>query len=51
MQSSQKAGDFDALGQAKAVAFLEQLPDLQKVLAMDVEAAYEAIRRANRSTK
>ncbi len=36
----QEAGDFDALGQAKAVAFLEQLPDLRKVLAMDVEAAY-----------
>jgi serine O-acetyltransferase len=32
--------DYEALGQAKAVAFLEQLPDLRKVLAMDVEAAY-----------
>ena len=33
--------DFEALGQAKAVAFLEQLPELRKVLAMDVEAAYD----------
>jgi serine O-acetyltransferase len=32
--------DFEALGQTKAVAFLEQLPDLRKVLALDVEAAY-----------
>ena len=31
---------FEALGQAKAVAFLEQLPELRKILAMDVEAAY-----------
>ena len=33
--------DFETLGQAKAVAFLEQLPDLRKVLAMDVQAAYD----------
>ena len=32
---------FEVLGQAKAVAFLEQLPDLRKILAMDVEAAYK----------
>ena len=32
--------DFEALGQTKAVAFLEQLPELRKVLALDVEAAY-----------
>src|SRR3972149_11036771 len=32
--------DFEALGQSKAVAFLEQLPELRKVLALDVEAAY-----------
>jgi serine O-acetyltransferase len=36
-----QARDFDALGQATAVAFLEQLPDLRKILAMDVEAAYK----------
>ena len=34
-------GEFEALGQAKAVAFLEQLPDLRKILAMDVQAAYD----------
>ena len=33
--------DFEAIGQAKAVAFLEQLPDLRKILAMDVQAAYD----------
>ena len=27
-------------GQTKAVAFLEQLPDLRKILALDVQAAY-----------
>jgi serine O-acetyltransferase len=32
--------DLEALGQTKAVAFLEQLPELRKVLALDVEAAY-----------
>jgi serine O-acetyltransferase len=32
--------DIEALGQTKAVAFLEQLPELRKILAMDVEAAY-----------
>ncbi len=30
---------FEGLGQAKAVAFLEQLPELRQTLAMDVEAA------------
>jgi len=37
----QRSNDFEALGQAKAVAFLEQLPDLRKILAMDVQAAYD----------
>lgn len=32
---------FEALGQAKTVAFLQQLPDLRKALAMDVQAAYD----------
>ncbi len=32
--------DFEALGQTTAVVFLEQLPELRKVLALDVEAAY-----------
>jgi serine O-acetyltransferase len=33
--------DFEALGQAKAVAFLDQLPELREVLADDVQAAYD----------
>jgi serine O-acetyltransferase len=36
----QRISEFESLGQSKAVEFLEQLPDLRKVLAMDVEAAY-----------
>jgi serine O-acetyltransferase len=32
--------DFEALGQAKAIQFLEQLPDLRRLLATDVEAAH-----------
>ena len=38
--SPQQRADFEALGQAKAIAFLEQLPELRKILAMDVDAAY-----------
>jgi serine O-acetyltransferase len=33
--------DFDALGQAKAVEFLERIPDLRRILATDVQAAYD----------
>jgi serine O-acetyltransferase len=33
--------DFEALGQAKTVLFLESLPDLRKILALDVRAAYD----------
>lgn len=36
-----QAGEFERLGQVKAIEFLEQLPDLRKVLAMDVKAAYD----------
>ena len=32
--------DFEALGQAKAILFLEELPELRKILAMDVQAAH-----------
>jgi len=32
--------DFEALGQARAIAFLEKLPELRRVLVTDVEAAY-----------
>jgi len=37
----QQKQHFDALGQAKTLAFLEQLPELRKVLALDVQAAYD----------
>jgi serine O-acetyltransferase len=33
--------DFEALGQAKAILFLEELPDLRKTLALDVQAAHD----------
>lgn len=35
------AQDYEALGQAKTVHFLEQLPELRHRLATDVQAAYE----------
>jgi serine O-acetyltransferase len=37
----QQRFDFESLGQAKAVAFLEKLPDLRHALALDVKAAYD----------
>jgi len=33
--------DFEALGQAKTVQFLEQIPSIRKLLALDVQAAYD----------
>lgn len=36
-----KREDFEARGQAIAIAFLQQLPELRKVLALDVQAAYD----------
>ncbi len=36
-----QADQFQRVGQAKAIEFLEQLPDLRKILAMDVKAAYD----------
>ena len=33
--------DFEALGLAKTVAFLERLPELRKLLALDVRAAFD----------
>lgn len=33
--------DFDALGQLKAIEFLEVIPDLRRILALDVQAAYD----------
>jgi serine O-acetyltransferase len=38
---TQQKLDFEALGQAKAVEFLRQLPGLRKQLALDVQAAYD----------
>lgn len=35
-----KRADFEALGQARTMSFLQKLPELRKRLAMDVEAAY-----------
>jgi serine O-acetyltransferase len=35
------AEDFDALGQAKTLQFLDQLPELREVLATDVQAAFD----------
>ncbi|MBN2475779.1 MAG: serine acetyltransferase [Pirellulales bacterium] len=37
----QQREHFEGLGQAKAVALLEQLPELRRILAMDVQAAYD----------
>ncbi len=37
----QQDTDFEALGQAKTLLFLEQLPELRKMLALDVEAAHQ----------
>ena len=33
--------DFEALGQAKAIQFLEQLPELRRSSRIDVQAAYD----------
>ncbi|HEX4144008.1 MAG TPA: serine O-acetyltransferase EpsC [Pirellulales bacterium] len=33
--------DFEALGQAKTMLFLEELPQLRRVLALDIRAAYD----------
>src|SRR5262245_35047351 len=31
--------DYEALGQVKAILFLEQIPELRRILALDVQAA------------
>lgn len=33
--------DYEALGQAKTLQFLDQLPELREILATDVQAAYD----------
>lgn len=37
----ERGEDFEAIGQQKAVQFLERLPELRNVLADDVQAAYD----------
>jgi serine O-acetyltransferase len=39
--TSPRRCDYEALGQAKTLVFLEQLPTLRKVLALDAQAAYD----------
>ncbi len=39
--SAQQQFDYGLLGQQRAFAFLEQLPELRHMLAMDVQAAYD----------
>lgn len=36
----QKRFDYEVQGQTKAIAFLEKIPELRDILALDVEAAY-----------
>jgi len=38
--NAKKRDAFESLGQAKTMAFLEELPTLRKILALDVEAAF-----------
>jgi serine O-acetyltransferase len=33
--------DYEALGQVKAIQFLEQIPEVRRLLAMDVQAAFD----------
>jgi serine O-acetyltransferase len=40
-RAATEEGDFEALGQAKAVEFLECIPDLRRILATDVQASYD----------
>jgi len=35
------SGDYEALGQALAIDFLNRIPDLRRLLATDVQAAYD----------
>lgn len=37
----QRQIDFEALGQKEAIRFLESIPDLRRILATDVQAAYD----------
>ncbi|RMF87260.1 MAG: serine acetyltransferase [Planctomycetota bacterium] len=39
--NADELADFEAIGQAKAIAFLEQLPAVREILWTDVQAAYD----------
>ncbi len=39
--SSERDVDFEALGQGRAIQFLESLPRIRELLALDVQAAYD----------
>ncbi len=39
--SPQQRADYEARGEAKTMEFLERLPELRKILALDVQAAYD----------
>jgi len=41
MGEFQEDMDYEALGQAKAIQFLESLPEVRQALALDVQAAYD----------
>lgn len=41
VHSCTEEADFEALGQAKAIEFLERIPEVRRVLATDVQAAYD----------
>jgi serine O-acetyltransferase len=41
VQECTEEADFEALGQAKAIQFLERIPEVRQVLATDVQAAYD----------
>ncbi|REJ65938.1 MAG: serine acetyltransferase [Planctomycetota bacterium] len=39
--SCEEQADYEALAQAKAIAFLNKLPDVRRALALDVQAAFD----------
>jgi serine O-acetyltransferase len=41
MAPNEKSRDYQAIGQKTAIAFLERIPHLRRLLAMDVQAAYD----------
>ena len=41
MQVCENEQNYEAKGQAMAITFLEQIPDLRRLLAMDAQAAYD----------